>query len=82
MVSGEDIEAWREDEKQTQFLEEQRRLADNHVGWGVEALYDTGWALCSPIFSTRKEALTTLAMHSAFWLAWEFRVNEVVKEKK
>jgi hypothetical protein len=83
MISSEDIEAWREDEKQTQFLEEQRRKADNHLGWGVQVLGKQGWAPCDPhVFKERKYAMDALLDYKFVWPEYEYRIYEIVKEKK
>lgn len=82
MISSEDIEAWREDEKQTQFQEEQRRKADNHVGWGIQ-FFQKQWRPATPVvFKERKYAVESLILYKRMWPQYEFRIYEVVKEKK
>jgi hypothetical protein len=84
IISNIDIEAWREDEKQTQFLEE-RRLADNHEGWVVEMLTKDGWFQVGGLFTaSRDAAVVSLISWQKWWPAYEFRVYErvVSKEKK
>lgn len=80
MISSEDIEAWREDEKQTEFLARERRRADNHIGWKVQ-MYDKGWKEVGVTFHNKEMCIKSLAVWKNFWPKYEFRVYELVKEK-
>ena len=77
MISIVDIEAWREDEKTTEF---NRRNADNHNGWIVQMLNgDKGWQQVGLPSVTRDGAVIVLTSWRKFWPGYEFRVSERVK---
>lgn len=88
MISEKDIEAWREDEKQTEHLST-RRKADNHVGWGVERLTSCGWTWPVDCFrdgitysyKEYAEALQACKACAMLYPTFEFRVYEIIKEK-
>lgn len=77
-ISEVDIEAWREDEKQTDFLEA-RRKADNHVGWCVEMLYEDGWKPMSVTLVDYTIAASHKNLCKYMYPYGEFRIYEVVK---
>lgn len=77
-ISGVDIEAWREDEKATEF---NRRNADNHAGWNVEMLTADGWKEVGGPFTNRDAAVLALISWRKFWPGYEFRVYERVAPK-
>lgn len=80
MISGVDIEAWREDEKATEYA---RRNADNHAGWTVETLVQGfGWQEIGGPFSNRDAAVVALISWRKFWPGYEFRVYERVSHKE
>jgi hypothetical protein len=81
VISGEDIEAWREDEKQTEFLAREKRRADNHV-WTIQILdSQKGWRNLFTTFTAKSKALEALLVWKRMWPSVEFRVYEIVKEK-
>ena len=80
MISQEDIDAWREDEVQTEFLARERRRADNHLGWVVQQ-YGKEWKVCTHLFPDKRGAMEALSIWIEMWPKLEFRVYEVVKEK-
>ncbi len=76
-ISNVDIEAWREDEKQTDFG---RVHAKNHAGWVVQALSGvSGWVQVGGAYTSKELAVASLMSWKKFWPTWEFRVYERVK---
>lgn len=76
-ISGVDIEAWREDEKQTEF---NRVHAVNHAGWVVQTLSAfSGWVQVGGPYPSKELAVKALVGWQQFWPKWEFRVYERLK---
>jgi hypothetical protein len=70
MISGVDIEAWREDEK---------KYAENHDGWEVQCLFTDGWKRVGAVFQLKESAVCSIPAWKAMFPLAEFRVYEVLK---
>lgn len=69
MISIEDMEAWREDEKQTQFIEEQKLYVVKHKLFGIPH------NMTKPL--SRKRALDDIALFRQMWPSLNVWMEEV-----
>lgn len=58
---------------------ENRRLADNHVGWEVQVFKKGTWRRVGEIKETRPDAIEYLVEYEKFWPQFKYRVYESVK---
>lgn len=73
MISDVDIRDW-------DRLPEGRRLADNHVGWGVQSLTQDGWKHFQSWGDSFKLAVKACnELRLMYGKDYEFRVYEVVE---